>query len=269
MSFRFRISFALALTSIFAASASAATISLSPSKDATIYQNNPNNGSGGGPGLFAGTNSGLSPRRALIAFDIASAVPAGATITGAQLTMVIGQIAGSGGGDGFQDPVAGLHAVSQDWGEADTGFTTNPGLGGTSQGTPAKNGDVTWNSAFHNSKLWTTAGGDFDPIASASLKLGNNQGEVSTWLSTPDLVSDVQLWLDSPATNFGWILVNTNETAAQTFRAFYSSDYVDVNVRPFLQVTYVIPEPGTLVLASCGALILGGMAPLRRGRSEA
>jgi hypothetical protein len=36
-----------------------------------------------------------SPRRGLIRFDIAGNIPAGATITGVQLTLFLGQVAGT------------------------------------------------------------------------------------------------------------------------------------------------------------------------------
>src|SRR5262245_57590830 len=79
---------------------SGATITIGASKDVTIFQNNVNNSSGGGYGLFAGTNGTGSPRRALIDFDIAGNLPAGATIQSVQLTLILGQVAGSGGGGG-------------------------------------------------------------------------------------------------------------------------------------------------------------------------
>ena len=45
-----------------------------------------------------------------------------------------------------------------------------------------------------------------------------------TWESTPALVTDVQSWLDSPATNFGWLLFNRNESTIRSLKAFYSRD---------------------------------------------
>src|SRR5215471_1901012 len=88
---------------------SGATITIGASKDVTIFQNNVNNSSGGGYGLFAGTNGTSSPRRALIDFDIAgSGIPSGATIQSVQLTLVLGQVAGSGGGGGGGGPTIDL-----------------------------------------------------------------------------------------------------------------------------------------------------------------
>ena len=73
------------------ASVHAAVVTLGADKDTSIFQNNVNNAGGGGPGLFAGTNGGNSPRRALISFDLSS-IPAGSTITDVQITLTLGQV---------------------------------------------------------------------------------------------------------------------------------------------------------------------------------
>ncbi len=52
------------------------------------------------------------------------------------------------------------------------------------------------------------------------------------------MVSDVQSWLDNPATNFGWELVNSDETDSRTFRAFWTKEASDPTLRPELVVTY-------------------------------
>jgi len=219
--------------------ASATTIQLGATKDATVYQNNPNNGGGGNPGLFVGTNSQPSPRRALIEFDL-SKIPSNATITDVQLRLVIGQIAGSGGGagsGGVSHPTIDLHELLVNWGEANTGASTNVGVSGAGQGNPALTGDATWNARF------------FD--ASSPL------------LSAPALMADVQGRLGSPSTNFGWMLIIANETAAQTFRAFYSKDYNPnpappdlASLFPELIVRYQAPEPSALVLFATGVVPL-------------
>ena len=58
------------------------------------------------------------------------------------------------------------------------------------------------------------------------------------WESTASLVSDVQQWLSAPAINFGWELVNADETTARNFRAFYSRDTATAALHPQLQITY-------------------------------
>src|SRR5438046_1198906 len=72
----------------------AATVTIGASKDNSIYEDNPTHSAGGSAGIFVGDNAGGSPRRGLLAFDIAGNVPAGATITGAQLTLNLGKLSG-------------------------------------------------------------------------------------------------------------------------------------------------------------------------------
>lgn len=245
------------------ARADTTTVELDVLKDTTIYENNPDNGGGGNRGLFVGTNSNQSPRRALISFDL-SPIPSNATITSVQMRLMIGQIAGSGGGSGggYSGPTIGMHRLYFDWGEENTGYTNNVGLAGAGQGNPAQVGDATWNARFFdptNPTLWAEPGTlhcvDRAAIASASLLLSDHVGDSAEWLSTPALVSDVQRWIDTPGTNFGWILINTNETDAQTFRGFYSKDYDPIPAPPDLEslfpkliVTYHVPEPSGLFL---------------------
>src|SRR5262249_48727134 len=65
------------------------TVTLVSSRDASIYQGNTSNGNGAGQAMFAGKNGQGNPARALIGFDIAGSLPAGSTVTGAQLTLVL------------------------------------------------------------------------------------------------------------------------------------------------------------------------------------
>lgn len=265
-----------AIISSFVATAEATTVQLPASKDTTLYQNNPNNGAGGAPGFLAGTNSQPSIRRALVAFDTSS-IPSNATITDVQLRLVIGQIASAGGsGGGASAPIIDLHKLLVNWGEANTGASTATNLNGIGQGSAALAGDATWNDRFFGaSQLWSTPGGqsgmDYTAGASASLAQSNNVNDVSLWLSTPALVADVQGWLAAPATNFGWMLINSNESAAQTFRGFYSRDFNPSPAVPDLPsyfpkliVTYLVPEPASLVMMALGLGVLGAIARKRK-----
>ena len=73
---------------------------------------------------------------------------------------------------------------------------------------------------------------------------------------TPALVSDVQGWLNNPATNFGWAVVNYNEGTGGTVKAFYSRTAtqnstggpLSPSFRPALTITFVIPEPNAAAL---------------------
>jgi hypothetical protein len=56
-----------------------------------------NNNSSSGPGIFVGSDGAGNPKRGLIEFNIAGSLPSDATITSASLSLVLGQVAGSGG----------------------------------------------------------------------------------------------------------------------------------------------------------------------------
>lgn len=263
----------LSLLSVAMASAHADVLTLGANHDTTIFQNNVNNSSGGGPGLFAGTNGATSPRRALISFDLSS-IPANATITDVQLTLTVGQIAGSGGSGGVSTRTIGLFAITSPWGEG-TIQSGSTSIGGTGQGAGANPGDATWNSAAFQqiNRDWHTPGGDFNSTASASLTLANASPGLSfTWLSTPQLVANVQGWLNNSSTNFGWELINADESTATTFDAFYSREALSVpgvtaSQLPSLQITYTVaaaPEPASSALMATALLGMAAARPRRR-----
>lgn len=244
---------ALALTVIGARDALGAVVTIGASKDATIFQNPANNSSGKGNGLFAGTNGSTSPRRGLIRFDIAAAVPAGSTINSVELTLTLAQVAGM--------QTAGttieLYRITKDWGEGNTQASNPPtdATGSQGQGAAAQPGDATWNANFYQLSTWTTAGGDFAAgPASATLDVGTALNTGYAW-GTTALAADVQNWLDGAEANYGWILKNANEGAAANFRAFYSKDVATASFKPALKITYTIPEPSGILLAGGGMMI--------------
>lgn len=216
------------------------TITIPASKDTSIFQNNANNSSGAGNALFAGTNGTGSPRRAFIAFDVAGNIPAGATVTEVQLILLLGQVAGSGSGGGGGISMVELHRLLADWGEgiAQKQNPSNDSFVGLGQGAAAGIGDATWRARVYPTTPWSKPGGDFVAEASAAVAVGGVLNSAWVWGSTTSLVGDVQGWLSSPATNFGWAIVNADETVTTNFRAFYSRDTATDAFRPQLQITY-------------------------------
>lgn len=197
---------------------------ITPTKDNTLYESTTGSTSNGaGQHLFVGQTSGASTRRALVAFDIAGQIPAGATIVSATLQL---QMSKTNAG---AEPIA-LHKVSADWGEGTSDANANEGGGVT-----ATTGDATWLHTFFNTAQWSTDGGDFASTASATLSVSGIG--FYTWGSTPGMVTDLQSWLDAPATNFGWILIG-NETAVGTAKRFSSRENGTVAARPQLTVVY-------------------------------
>lgn len=218
------------------------TLILQPSRDNTIFTDGtdaPADASNGaGPHIFVGRTLFSGLRRGLIRFDIAGNLPAGAVIDNVELTMHMSL--GTSSTSGYM-----LHRLQSDWGEG----TSNSGSGsigsgaGGGMGAPATPGDATWMYAFFDDQPWTNLGGDFDTMASGSTMVGSVPDDY-VWTSTPGMVADVQSWLDSPATNFGWLIKN-NEPPAPQGRAkrFDSRENPTPEFRPRLQIDYTAPPP--------------------------
>jgi hypothetical protein len=181
----------------------AATVTLTPTKDNTIYGNGADNlSNGAGPSLFAGRNgasAGGRVLRSLLAFNIADSIPAGATINSATLTLQITTPLNNSG-------TIEARRLLANWGE---GTSVAPSGGGG--GAPAASGDATWNTRFFNTTPWTTPGGDFSTTNSATQFASGTSGTVV--FASAGMAADVQAWLDNPAANFGWLLKAQNETS--------------------------------------------------------
>jgi hypothetical protein len=207
-----------------AITAAATTISLEPSKDNTLYQSNTGAlSNGAGQYIFAGmTRSNLS-RRAVLAFDVANALPQGAQIISVTLQLNMSKsIAGS-------TPVT-VHRLDADWGEG-----TSDASGDEGGGTTAAAGDATWIHTFSPDGQWKVFGGDFAKDSSATQSVGSVG--LYTW-SSSGLARDVQGWLNAPTTNFGWIVVGKEEVNT-TAKRFDSREHGTAANRPKLTITYV------------------------------
>jgi hypothetical protein len=241
----------IAFVAALAINAEAATISVSPSRDNTLYENDTGAESSGlGDSLFVGrtgANDGTLIRRAVLAFDL-SAIPAGSTINSVTLTLFLSQGAASSFGTSVS-----LFQLRANWGEGTSfGSAGNPGASTT--------GDATWRHRFFSTQLWLTPGGDFDSLASATTTIGSSFLSYS-WSGT-GLVQDVQEWIGNPAANFGWIL-RGNEDGSQTALRFSSRESTTTANRPQLTINYTIPEPAVATLLPAGAL---GVLFVRRRR---
>lgn len=216
-------------------------VSIVADRDNTLYQDALGaTSNGAGQYLFSGVTAMESARRALLHFDLAAALPAGSTIISAsvQLTMNRG-ISGAA----FMT----LHRVSADWGEGPSDALDEEGAGA-----PALPGDATWLNTFFppsTSPLanWSNAGGDFDQSPSAILSV-LDVGAYS-W-SSPALASDAQSMLDSPAANFGWLLLGDEFSVPPSAKRFASRENPDPLARPTLTIEYTIPAPSALAALS-------------------
>lgn len=191
-----------------ACSAWSDTVTLTPAKDATIFEEGPDSAYGNGY-LHVGKTTNGFLRRALIEFDISTHIPAGATIDSVTLTLTVVKTSGS-----YINGTSGeLYRLDTEWSEGTSGYVD---IDGIASGFPAGEGDCTWRAAEINTdasaRLWTNEGGDYDatnPSASVNYDdffLYVIEPAPVSWSGSPQMVSDVQGWLDDPASNHGWIL---------------------------------------------------------------
>ncbi len=199
-------------------------------KDNTLYSTETTS-NGAGTGLFCGRtgfSGGPTTLRTVVAFDVAGAIPAGSTVTGATLTLVL--VAWSSGNSATQTHT--LHRLLADWGEGTS-------MGDSGQGAPATVGDATWLHTFYATDFWAAAGGDFDAVPSASASV-ISAPIAHTWGTTVRMVDDVQCWLDVPDCNDGWLLLG-NETDVYTAKRFASREWFLPEERPLLTIEYTPP----------------------------
>ncbi len=207
--------------------AGAVSVSLGASQDATLYDDPDGTlANGAGEYLFVGLTNQPQVRRALIAFDVAGAVPAGATVLSAELTLEMSRT----GLATFVSPIA-LHPVSVSWGEGASDATGNEG-----RGLEALPGDATWAHRTFDDQRWSTPGGDFDSSASATAEVGW-LGPYA-WGPTDAMAADVQAWLDDPSSSHGWALVG-DEVERRGVKRFGSKERMDETARPVLTVVYI------------------------------
>ncbi|MFT5048919.1 MAG: hypothetical protein ACI8QZ_000306 [Chlamydiales bacterium] len=218
-----------------ASSAGADVITIEPSKDSTLYESSGGSlANGSGSGIFSGFTFTSEIRRSLLQFDVATAVPAGATINSATLTLTITMNI-TGAAD------MSLYAATQAWGE---GPSVGGGTGGGAGGA-ALAGDSTWVHALSPGTLWASPGGDFVPGASASASVGGATGV----FSSAGMAADLQGWLDAPAGNFGWLL-KTDDEATPNAKRMGSRESGAAPNRPVLEIDYTPAGVGTSFCSS-------------------
>ena len=209
-----------------------ATATTTPSKDNTLYEHVSGSlSNGAGSHFFAGKTAIGSIRRGVIAFDIAGSIPAGSTIDSVSLTLNMSKTAFLTG------QTIALHGLLADWGEGSS--VAIGGEGGEGAGGPSTAGDATWIHRYYSTTAWASAGGEFSASASATMSV--DVIGFYTWTSA-QMASDVQAWLDSPSSNFGWILIG-NEGTNVTAKRFDSKENATVGNRPVLEVQYSPTAP--------------------------
>jgi spore coat protein A len=216
------------------------TVTLTPVKDNTLYEPISPDGfadrsDGAGPTMFVGKvkdadadpgpGTRIAVRRAVLEFDIAASIPAGATIDSVQLTLYCDKVGQNANFNVY------LHRALTEWGEG----TSNTGNSQQGRGEPPTTDDATWRHTFYPSQFWTAVGGDYASTASASRTVGPTG--TYTWGSTSGMVADVQAWLNNASQNHGWIVLGT-ESQTQTAKRFATRENGTVGNRPRLVVNY-------------------------------
>lgn len=200
------------------------SVSMTSVKDTTLYQDATGAlSNGAGQGMFAGTKGAGHAVRGVVAFDVAGKVPAGMTLTGVKLRLNLSAASLNSA------QTVGLHRVLADWGEGSTVASGGGGGGG-----PASQGGATWLHTFFPDKLWSRPGGDFEATSSASIEVAGILAY--EWGSTDQMVADVQMWLDNPSSNHGWLLLGND--SATSVKRFDTRENTSAANRPTLILTF-------------------------------
>ena len=219
------------------------TVSVPCDLDNTLYESLTGNVSNGkGTSTFCGLTGSGAIRRAVMRFDVAGAVPAGAWILSAKLNLFVAQ------SNGAAPAAASGYRLSQAWGEG-----TSVAFGNGGSGTAATTGDATWIHTFFSGSTWATPGGFFGGTPSFSMTMPAF-GAVSSDLSF-QAVLDVQNWRNSPSSNFGWLIKLDDEQTPVTARRFASRE--STSNQPSLEVTYLMPGQVGIYGVSCSAASTG------------
>jgi hypothetical protein len=207
----------------------AETIEIIASADTTLRENAPAGNSGGAPNLRVGTDREMWQSRTLLRFDVAAALPPGATVTAARLVLEPADQSREGAApETFE-----LRRVRDFWNEGD------------GQGGAAEPQEATWQSRAHPQLRWTRPGGarafDFAKVPSATATVVSTGA--CTFDSTPELVADVQHALDHPQRHEGWMMTRASGTGANGVRTFAARE--DTARAPRLTVEFT-PAPEDL-----------------------
>jgi hypothetical protein len=212
-------------------------VTLVPAKDNTLYEDAAGQKSNGsGDRLFVGNSNKQVIRRAVMEFDLAEKVPAGATILTATLTLNMSRTSSQG-------QQVSLHTVTAEWGEGGSDARQNEG-----SGAQAQEGDATWLHTFFPDQRWSNPGGDYTEAPSASTTVGAVGPYV--WQSE-QMAHDVQAWLDGPDDNHGWMLIGHERDGQsklhRTSKRFNSREFESDVPSPKLVIQYSggSPEPPT------------------------
>jgi len=212
------------------------TVQIEANQDNTLIDDpNGARSNGTGPYFFVGLtgdSAGGGIRRGLIRFDMEGVIPEQAHIEDVALHLYASNTPDAG------EKVL-LYTASQDWGEGAS--CANGG-----KGTNAQTGDATWLHTFYDTSSWEEDGGDRARPASAR-EYVDTMGDY-VW-SSNRMKKDVQLWVEQPETNFGWLLTG-DERTSRSVVAFASRESITCGANgaptglptPMLEVSYSLGD---------------------------
>ncbi len=212
--------------------AGAVSITNSSSADTSLLEIEPSHNNGGQASVISGHIQNPFRTRGLYQFDLTS-LPTNTLIQSVVLELTVT----AEPGDGLANAAFGLHRMLRPWGEGDKVAVARPG-----QGEPATAGEATWSHSFYPTNAWTAPGGaaDVDFVSSeSSFQFIYGTGEAYRFESTPELVADVQAWVNDPPANFGWMLICDDEPTPFTARHFGSRE--DQGAHPNLEIQFLVP----------------------------
>lgn len=208
------------------------SVTLTATKDNTIYQELTGNSNGGGSRMVVGRTSGTSSgstaslsRRGLVQFSVSS-IPASSTVSSATMSLTADTPSLTG------PQTITIHRLTSAWTEGTANASGSSALAAAGVGATTAGGGATWNNRSF-STAWSTAGGDF-AASSGSFSVD----DVGAYTST-SLVTDVQAWVNG-TTNNGWLLRGT-EASTFTVKRFLTREAGAG--APTLTVVYTRPLP--------------------------
>jgi Bacterial Ig domain/Secretion system C-terminal sorting domain len=195
---------------------SSGSYSQNPQKDGWLDQRNPGRNNGINASLISDGETNRAGRP-IIQFNL-SAIPAGATITNANLRLVA---------TGAQNNTAfnlSLHRITNNW---DEGTQNNA------------NGISNWTQRLITGPvLWTTAGGDFNAAAEATTSVSTTG--TYNWTGGT-LNTMIQNWVNGTNTNYGMLMKFVTEGTGNEAKTFSSNNNGTTANRPLLTFDYTTP----------------------------
>jgi hypothetical protein len=208
-----------------------ASVTLTPVADATLYQDTAGRlANGAGDRMIVGRpGAGTDLRRGILRFDVSSAIPANAQID--SVTLQLTQLNSSSSAQDLQ-----LRRVLQPWTEG----TLNAGEdfeAGLAENPLLPTGSVTWRFTSYRTTSWLRQGGLFEDNPSDEQTI--RQPGAYTF-SSVQMANDVRAWRSSPGSQYGWVILPSDETASTDTPWFATREAADVESHPQLTIEYSV-----------------------------